>query len=78
MGELLLGFDVGSNSSKGVLCRPDGTLVAKVQASHEIEVPRPGWAEMDADRVWWRELCGVAQELSEKVPAGDRIAAGEL
>ncbi|HEY3073414.1 MAG TPA: FGGY-family carbohydrate kinase [Candidatus Limnocylindrales bacterium] len=75
MGELLLGFDVGSNSSKGVLCRPDGTLVAKLQASHEIEVPRPGWAEMDADRVWWRELCDVAQELSEKVPAGDRIAA---
>jgi xylulokinase len=75
VGQLLLGFDVGSNSSKGVLCRPDGDVVAEATASHEIDIPRPGWAEMDADRVWWRELCGVARELTEKVPAGDRIGA---
>ena len=28
MGELLLGIDIGTSSSKGVLARPDGTVLA--------------------------------------------------
>ena len=33
---LLLGIDVGTASSKGVLLRPDGSLVAGVGADHNI------------------------------------------
>jgi len=47
VGELLLGIDVGTYSSKGVLCRSDGTLLAEARAEHEMSVPRPGWAEHD-------------------------------
>jgi xylulokinase len=46
MGDFLLGIDVGTASSKGVLLRPDGSLVADVRADHAMEVPRPGWAEL--------------------------------
>ena len=75
MTELLVGIDVGTQSSKGVLVRPDGTLVAQARAEHGMDVPRPGWAEQDADAVWWADVCSIARRLVAAVPAGDRIAA---
>jgi xylulokinase len=38
--DLLLGVDIGTSSSKGVLVRPDGTLVASTQRPHELS-PNP-------------------------------------
>ena len=75
MADLLLGIDVGSTTSKAVLCRPDGAVLAEARRSHSIEVPRSGWAEMDADGVWWSEVCSISRELNGKVPQGDRISA---
>ena len=74
VSELLVGIDVGTQSSKGVLVRPDGSLVADARAEHGMEVPRPGWAEQDADAVWWADVVSIARRLSAAVPAGDRIA----
>src|SRR5438094_2422631 len=74
MGDLLLGIDVGSGSSKAALCRPDGSVVAQAQSEHTIDAPRPGWAEMDADRVWWKSVADLARELTGKAPRGDRVA----
>jgi len=45
MRDLLLGVDIGTSSSKGVLVQPDGTIVATAQGPHELALPRPGWAE---------------------------------
>ncbi len=75
MGDLLLGIDVGTYSSKGVLCRPDGQLLAEARADHELSVPRPGWAEHDADGVWWADLVALARDLTSRAPTGDRVAA---
>ena len=36
MSQLLLGIDIGTYSSKGILCRPDGTIIAKARADHEM------------------------------------------
>lgn len=74
MTDLLLGIDVGTASSKGVLLRPDGSFVADARADHAMEVPRPGWAEQDADAVWWADVVTIARRLSAAVPNGDRIA----
>jgi xylulokinase len=74
MADLLLGIDIGSGSTKATLCRPDGTVVADGIRLHQIDTPRPGWAEMDADKVWWGDVAGLARELTAKVPPGDRIA----
>ena len=49
MGQLLLGIDIGTYSSKGVLCSPDGTILAEARADHEMSIPKPGYAEHDAD-----------------------------
>jgi xylulokinase len=74
MADVLLGIDVGSNSTKATLCRPDGTVVAEAVAQHAVDVPRPGWAEMDADRVWWADLVGLSHDVLAAVRAGDRLA----
>ena len=75
MGQLLLGIDIGTYSSKGVLCHPDGTILAEARAEHEMTIPKPGYAEHDADGVWWADFRQIAKELSGKTPAGDQIAA---
>jgi xylulokinase len=71
--DLLLGVDIGTSSSKGVLVRPDGSLVASTQRPHGLSLPRPGWAEHDADTVWWADFVAIAQELTGQ--ADVRIAA---
>lgn len=53
MGSLLLGMDFGGYSTKGVLVEPDGTILKSHVVQHEMDMPRPGWAEQDADKVWW-------------------------
>ena len=75
MGDLLLGIDVGTYSSKGVLCRPDGEVVAEARADHGLSIPQPGYAEQDADQVWWADVVSLSRSLSSSVPHGDRIAA---
>jgi xylulokinase len=74
VADLLVGIDVGTQSSKGVLLRLDGSLVAEAREAHGMDVPRPGWAEQDADAVWWADVCSIARRLAAAVPPGDRIA----
>lgn len=63
MTSLLLGIDIGTGSTKGVLCRPDGEVVATATRPHTMDLPRPGWAEVDAEGVWWDDVVGVCREL---------------
>lgn len=63
MTSLLLGIDIGTGSTKGVLCTPDGHVVATATRSHTMDLPRPGWAEVDAGAVWWDDVAGVCREL---------------
>src|SRR5918994_6070525 len=73
MSGLLLGVDIGTSSTKGVLARPDGEAVATTERPHELSLPRPGWAEHDAEKVWWEDFVSVCRELLEK--ADDGISA---
>ncbi len=66
MGELLLGVDIGTGSSKGALVRPDGECVATAEWPHDTLLPRPGWVEHDAEKVWWGDFAGICAELLEK------------
>ncbi|MCW2836505.1 MAG: sugar kinase, partial [Marmoricola sp.] len=55
MSQLLLGIDLGTGSSKGVLTTPDGEIVATAVRPRpgSMSMPVPGWAEVDAEGVWW-------------------------
>ena len=73
MSGLLLGVDVGTSSTKGVLARPDGEVVATAERPHELSLPRPGWAEHDAEEVWWADFVSICQELLAR--ADDEVVA---
>ena len=57
--EAVLGVDIGTSSSKGVLLTLDGLLLATAVREHAAERPLPVHVEMDAD-VWWSELVAIA------------------
>ncbi len=65
MSELLLGIDIGTASTKGVLARPDGEIVATAAREHGLSLPHPGWAEHDAEEVWWNDFVSICRELLE-------------
>jgi len=73
--DLLLGIDMGTGSTKGLLVDPSGAVVASEAVSHSMQLPRTGWAEMDAEAMWWREVCAISRVLSAQVPAGSAVAA---
>ncbi|WP_344410690.1 FGGY family carbohydrate kinase, partial [Catellatospora methionotrophica] len=73
MSELLIGIDIGTASTKAVLATPDGTVLATASRTHAMSLPRPGWAEMDAESLWWGDVVAVCQELVPQA-AGHRIA----
>ena len=59
----LLGIDIGTSSSKGVLVSPQGTILARADRPHETSYPHPGWVEHDAETVWWRDFVELSREL---------------
>lgn len=74
-GELLLGVDVGTYSSKGVLCTPDGDVLAEAAVEHGLSLPRPGWAEHDAEAVWWGDFVAVTRQLLSGQYRGEDVGA---
>jgi xylulokinase len=73
---LLLGIDLGTGSSKGVLTTPDGTVVATASRPRprSMSMPRPGWAEVDPEAVWWADVVALARELVARA-GGAPVAA---
>lgn len=74
MSEVLIGVDMGTASSKGVLTTADGVILATAVRKHGMKLPRPGWAEVDPDVVWWQDFVEICRDLAEGI--GDRRLAG--
>ena len=59
----LIGVDIGTYESKGVLTTLDGETVSIQVRPHDLSIPRQGWAEHDAETVWWGDFCSIVQGL---------------
>jgi xylulokinase len=59
---VLLGVDIGTSSSKGVIVSFDGEVLATAVREHAVCRPRPGWVEMPME-AWWQEFVSIAREL---------------
>lgn len=59
----LLGVDIGTYSSKGVLVQEDGKIIAQQVVPHGMDMPKPGYFEHDADRVWWHDFVEIVKNL---------------
>jgi xylulokinase len=62
----LLGVDIGTSGSTGIIVDRELTLVDSVSVEHETEYPRQGWAEHDADDVWWDDFVTITQQLLKR------------
>ena len=73
----LIGFDIGTLSSKAVLTDLQGNVVEKFQREHDIQVKYPGWQE-ESMEMWWEEFCQAVSCFLEKenVPAEQIRAVG--
>jgi xylulokinase len=63
----VLSVDIGTSSSKGVLVDLHGNLIASATAEHEVQRPKPGHVEMDAD-IWWQEFIQLSRSLLAQHP----------
>jgi xylulokinase len=61
--EAVLGVDIGTSSSKGVLVSLEGRLLATATRDHAVERPSPGHVEMDGE-LWWSEFSAISRELT--------------
>lgn len=59
----LLGVDIGTYESKGVITSLDGKVMNTQVKPHTMLIPRQGWAEHDPDEVWWGDFCSITQAL---------------
>jgi xylulokinase len=69
-GRCLLGVDIGTFSSKGVLVREDGEVAAESMVEHSLDIPFPGAAEHDAEKVWWRDFLLICADLLKRSGIG--------
>ena len=74
--ELLLGIDVGTYSSKGVLTDLSGTVLKSTVVPHGVSFPRPGYAEQDADAVWLSDVVQLIRELLSGQDAANIAGVG--
>ncbi len=63
MPQYLMGIDIGSYESKGVLTDTDGTVLAKAAIKHELQFLKPGFVEQDVEGVWWGEFVELTKTL---------------
>jgi xylulokinase len=64
--ECVLGLDIGTASSKAVLVDLEGRIVERAHRAHELSLPRPGFAEHDAENVWWVDVQALTAQLLPK------------
>lgn len=67
----VVGIDVGTFETKGVLVDVDGVVLATARRRHGISTPRPGHVEHDPEADWWAGVTAVARELVQHPRAGE-------
>lgn len=75
MRTVILGIDIGTTSTKGILAAPDGRILAEHSAESQLVSRQPGWAEEDA-RQWWANTGIVCRALLAAVPDAEVAAVG--
>ena len=62
---LLLGLDIGTSATKGVLLDPASGVLAQAERPMELATPHPAWAEQDP-AAWWENVCSLCRELGQQ------------
>jgi xylulokinase len=68
-GGCVIGLDIGTTSTIGVLVDLSAALLAVASRPTMLSSPHPGWAEEDPAE-WWRNSCAILRELVAAAPDG--------
>jgi len=63
----LLGLDLGTSACKAAVFDEDGNLLAVASREYSADIPRPGWMEMDPNRMWSAAVDAVRQVAIESL-----------
>ncbi|MEQ8700864.1 MAG: FGGY-family carbohydrate kinase [Bauldia litoralis] len=61
----VLGLDIGTTSTIGILIRLPGEVMGIVSRPMTLSAPQPGWAEEDP-RQWWTNVCAILAEFRDR------------
>lgn len=73
MRDLVIGIDSSTTATKAIVWDRYGNALGEGRQAVPLAVPRPGWAEQDAED-WWTSCVGALRQALAGV-APDRIAA---
>ena len=65
----LLGLDIGSTGTKGLVFSEDGRVIAKAYREYPMRFPRAGWVEIDSNEMW-DKILDLLRELNAKLNSG--------
>ncbi|WP_191058832.1 FGGY-family carbohydrate kinase [Geminicoccus harenae] len=72
---LVIGLDIGTTSTIGILVELPATVLAVVSRPVTFSARHPGWAEEDPEE-WWANACSILQELAGRVRGRERELQG--
>ncbi|WP_455367831.1 FGGY-family carbohydrate kinase [[Eubacterium] cellulosolvens] len=72
----LLGIDIGTLGSKGVLIDLEGKVIAEHFVEHSINVVKPGWVEQDPEACYWQDFKNIAQTILRSSMVNPKDIAG--
>ena len=75
MADYLLGLDIGTTSTKGILLHPEAGITATAEAEATLTSPQAGWAEADPGQ-WWANVATVSRACLAQAGAGPDEVAG--
>ena len=70
---LLLGIDIGTQSTRAALLSLSGQVVASASTPQELQTPRPGWAEQDPQEWWDSTVSNIRQAIAQAEVAPQQI-----
>jgi len=71
-----LGIDIGTYETKGCLIDEKLRIIKTAIRQHTLNTPRPGWAEHDAEEIWWQDFVSITRELLSTVNKKRLAAVG--
>jgi xylulokinase len=67
MEKYFLGIDIGTYESKGSLVDENFKIIKTISVPHSLSIPKPGWAEHDAELIWWKDFTYISRELLKEI-----------
>ncbi len=76
--EFLLGVDIGTLGSKGVIIDLEGRVIEEHFVEHGINIIKPGWVEQDPDPCYWGDFKKIVSYLINhaRIDSGNIIGVG--